>query len=500
MNYNRNNKITSIIMYAISFSFLAFIISRYFPINSDYANSPLVWREFLDKGVSSFFDWRPTPDNWYFTVYPINFAIFFLLGDDGVIPLLISTILFAALVTLFSSEISKISNGKWSYVSVIVGTTLLPQIMLTDGFVAHPFAHYSTAAYGFLMLLLFTKNLSKNNIYITTMIAAIGLIANSSDMWNAPTFFMPILLVEIYLFLSKERRVSHLCVMAAFFGLSITHVLPILMGFDIQKFEIVDISMMLQNIYGSIILIGETINISVMKGNIFYIASFFVMLFLVLISVWIGWLSGGIKRYVTITLFLSLLGIVSSYIISNNSSFPGPPRFFVNVIPCVFAILAINLSGRYSRLLLVITILFAVTSINSYETKKWWAKGVITENNQYIDFLKKHDLQYGFGDFWDKSMTVNWISRGDVKIFPIFIRDGYRLDPYSVRWQTMRSWHTEEFLNGLPKRQFFAISKGRECSDVEKCVIGIQERYGYASEVLTFKKMTILVYDDGIPF
>lgn len=97
-------------------------------------------------------------------------------------------------------------------------------------------------------------------------------------------------------------------------------------------------------------------------------------------------------------------------------------------------------------------------------------------------------------------MTVNWISRGDVKIFPIFIRDGYRLDPYSVRWQTMRSWHTEEFLNGLPKRQFFAISKGRECSDVEKCVIGIQERYGYASEVLTFKKMTILVYDDGIPF
>ncbi|MBS9765752.1 hypothetical protein, partial [Pseudomonas mosselii] len=63
MNYNRNNKITSIIMYAISFSFLAFIISRYFPINSDYANSPLVWREFLDKGVSSFFDWRPTPDN-----------------------------------------------------------------------------------------------------------------------------------------------------------------------------------------------------------------------------------------------------------------------------------------------------------------------------------------------------------------------------------------------------------------------------------------------------
>lgn len=159
------------------------------------------------------------------------------------------------------------------------------------------------------------------------MIAAIGLIANSSDMWIAPTFFMPILLVEIYLFLSKERRVSHLCVMAAFFGLSITHVLPILMGFDIQKFEIVDISMMLQNIYGSIILIGETINISVMKGNIFYIASFFVMLFLVLISVWIGWLSGGIKRYVTITLFLSLLGIVSSYIISNNSSFPGPPRF-----------------------------------------------------------------------------------------------------------------------------------------------------------------------------
>jgi hypothetical protein len=50
-----------------------FLTMRYFSLDPDSANSPLVWRAFLTEGFSAFKDWAPTPDNWYFTTYPVNF-------------------------------------------------------------------------------------------------------------------------------------------------------------------------------------------------------------------------------------------------------------------------------------------------------------------------------------------------------------------------------------------------------------------------------------------
>ncbi len=70
----------SAIIFAVIASYA--LTYRYFPVEPDASSSPLIWRAFLTEGITAFKDWKPTPDNWYFTVYPINFIFFNLISDD----------------------------------------------------------------------------------------------------------------------------------------------------------------------------------------------------------------------------------------------------------------------------------------------------------------------------------------------------------------------------------------------------------------------------------
>lgn len=87
------------------------VVNLNFVIDSDVSNSAIVWHEISKNGWSIIKKWRATPDNWYFTVYPIHFLLFKLTGSTSpeILRFLAMAQLFicATLVSLICFERSK---------------------------------------------------------------------------------------------------------------------------------------------------------------------------------------------------------------------------------------------------------------------------------------------------------------------------------------------------------------------------------------------------------
>ncbi|MGJ7308068.1 hypothetical protein ABM074_00340 [Morganella morganii] len=121
----------------------------------------------------------------------------------------------------------------------------------------------------------------------------------------------------------------------------------------------------------------------------------------------------------------------------------------------------------------------------------------------YISFLLKNNLTYGYGSFWySMGMSVNWISNGQIHITPVYFdhKTG-NINFEQVRVQTLTTWHTEEFINNKPQRQFLAITPGQTgdtCPDIKICIEGAQKQIGAADEILKYNNTIFLVYNEPI--
>ena len=100
-------EIVILLLCAISISYLSYI---YFRIDADGVNGPVVWLEFKEHGFKSLTDWNPTPDNWYFTLYPVYFLFYLILGSYGAPMLIFGSAFFAFSVIIIASTISKKLN------------------------------------------------------------------------------------------------------------------------------------------------------------------------------------------------------------------------------------------------------------------------------------------------------------------------------------------------------------------------------------------------------
>lgn len=498
-----NVKTYRILLVAISICAITFLTTRYFSPNGDYANSSLVWRMYLQNGYQAFFDWRPTPDTWYFTVYPLHFLLFYILGNDGIVPLAIASALYTIVLTFTSAHIVRKCTGSDLYwAATITCLTIMPEIMYLAGYLGHPFAHNSTNAFGMAMLALAAYNLQKRNLLITIFVGITLILTNASDMWISPTYFIPIIIGELYLFIKNRRDFFHISILVVCFVISVTHVVAILMGFPIQKFSVVPLDKILENISIAIHLPGETLNLLIIPSDLSFIASFFIAASFASWAFVISYKRGGLSQYIGIVTYFSLIGIISSFVISNVSFPPGPPRFFVSLLPCFIILISIAacFGGRFSWLFKVIILLSIISNINSYKGSLDYKNKAVTEISNHINFLKSNKLYYGYGDFWKMSQTVNLLSGGDITIVPIYMVDNTTYHDKYARVQTFKSWYTDSFRKSTPERQFISITKGHECSDVPVCVENAQKQVGKADEILNFDEYTYLVYNRRIMF
>jgi hypothetical protein len=487
----------------LSFAASWYLTFRYFPFEPDVANSPLVWQGFLREGFSVFRDWFPTPDNWYFTVYPINFIFFSLLSSDGRFALTLSTMFFVFITPLIVAAIINATHKKFTFLFAPILIISLPAYCYIYGFIAHPFSHYSTNCFGVVVFALCFFNLKKQSIAICALYSVLSLLAAVSDPWFSATYFLPLLLTHFYFtwqnVITRKITIIYLLV----FIFTMIHAVPRWLHIPIQRFELVPFEQWVINVEWVIYVMGRSLNLFFVENKIAYIISLAVWFALFIHAIVICWGKGIKARFIVTFSILSIAAIISSFIIGYDMPYENSARFFVNAFVFLMTVVTMRLSFKNSAFVVFLFALFLSSSCYSYyktdapfidQEKQTWA---------YIDFLKKNNLTFGYGDYWQLSNNVNWLSDSQIHITPVRWDDNYQIMSTEPRVQTMRSWLKTDFIQQSPQRQFVsipAIETADMNSEANRRLDAIRKQLGAADEVLTFEGMTLMVYNHRIMF
>lgn len=485
-----------------SIVFIIWMTTRYFPVEPDVANSPLVWREYATKGLSAIHELNPTIDNWYFTVYPLHFLVFSLLGGDGLIPLRITSALFCISIAIFGMLIVKRGFGYYSGIVALCLLTLMPAFGYTFGFMAHPFSHNSTNAFGIACLFILLINVNIKSFTLTLLVSVVSLLAAVSDPWYIASFFIPMFLSYSVLCVFDKKLILHSILLLIACVIALSNIVQFYLGIPPHVLTIVSISEMLVNIKWCIILIGKGLNLFIIDNDYTAIASFACWVLAMIFAAFVLLNKNNERRLLVLFSFLSIAGIISSFIITYQSPDYISARFFMNVTCFVLMMCGAAISSKFKYIFIFLALLFVASSLNSYKTHQAPLHNQSESVYNFIDFLNKNNLHYGYGSFWDKSVTVNWLSGGRIHITPVFFnpQNGF-IDFKSVRQQTMASWHSDEAFKTAPERQFIVVNTaadGERCLEMDSCIEGIIKQVGAPDQILIYNDDRILVFDRRI--
>jgi len=166
------------------------------------------------------------------------------------------------------------------------------------------------------------------------------------------------------------------------------------------------------------------------------------------------------------------------------------------IVICVLA------SFIKSRAILTPVILSLATCLYLYASGSVDYKIRNNPVDSYISFLERNDLHYGYGSFWGMNMGVNWLSGGNIHITPVYFHKKTGVVNFKdARVQTMKFWHTRDFIEGKPRRQFISLKEGKtgdQCPDLDLCRHGVESKLGKPDEILTYEGIMLLVYNDGV--
>ena len=486
----------------LSFCTIIFLTSRYLPIETDALNSPIVWREVSEHGFGVLKSWYATPDNWYFTVYPINFFFYLLFGNDGIVPLTVSTALFACVTAIsFWYVANRSGAGTYSYL-VVISLTLMPAYAYTFGFIAHPFSHYSTTAYGALCVAIMIANIGLRSYALVALISIISIFTGASDPWYLASFFLPMLLIQAYMLWNKNASLKDLVTYSIAFIISISGLVQRIFNIPVEHFKLTTTDQMLLNVEVAFTAIGRMLNPFFVNNGITLALSLLIWIPVSIYSAWVCFKGTKESSYLAVLACLSISAIISSFILSFEHVNDMNARFFGNVPAFVITLCAICASIKKSRIISALLILFCFSSLYSYTKIKHPMFDQGAKTAEIIKFLTKNDLSYGYSNTVQYATTTNWMSNGDIKIIPVYQnpKTGY-ITKDVTRGQTMKYWLSDEYMSKTPSRQFFAVTETeRSCKNKDVCINYIKSRIGEPDDVLTFRNITFLVYNRQINF
>ena len=491
-------------MYILSMIIIMAISSRFFmrwADDADSANSPIVWFSFLEKGFSVLTDWYPTADNWYFTVYPVHFALFYIFDNSSSFPVMLATGLFIWVIAFLCSRMALKYSAAGSLMALLC-LTFIPAKLYINGFAAHPFSHNSTNAFGIIILAIYLKGIINRGIAWHILGAMLIVSSSVSDPWLLPAFALPIILAEVFrLALTKSKEVLFpLFLYSISFAISASGVIQNLLGIPITHFELAGWDQIVTNGVNAALITGKILPlIPYYNEPIAYLTSI-IWVFVITFFAYLCISEKGSKSVLAIACLFSIAGVYSSSIVGNQLPHP---RFYLNIVPMAVLILAVTKLGKYNFIRWFIFSMLLISSIFSYFDGAF--KNTKSEHDVvgFVTFMDKHDLTYGYGSFWNHSMAANWYTKGRIHTTPVYFdgRTG-KIDFQRTRYQSFRSWHEQNYVNSRRKdRQFIQISKGAtadQCRDVSLCITGVTSQVGEPGDIITYKDSTFLIYNRQI--
>ncbi|WP_413738056.1 hypothetical protein ACL2XP_07570 [Sodalis sp. RH21] len=478
---------------------LGIILSYYFvtfnfSADNDVANSAIVWHEVQKHGLSVLSQWRPTPDNWYFSTYPIHFLLFKLTGSSSprVIQFIeIAQVFLGALIAAMICFRKTRSQYSFLLIPFFCG---LSQFAYTVGYISHPFSHNLTNVYGLLCIYLYMVKPKNANFFYEIGICALILVASVSDPWFQAAYYLPLLLVSLYKTLVAKTQSKKALLPLFITGIILfTHLIERVLHLPVAHFSLGSPQQMLANGYWFLVGLGGNLNLFFVQNNSVNIASSVIVIVLYLFSM----AKLNKRDDVDFIIFFSLAGITSAFILSSTPGAAYSARFFVNIVYlAIIALFASALQSKRESIMLYLAILFLSGLYSHWNVPPRDSDRPLVELRT---FLEKNNLHDGFGPYWgSQTLAMAWNTQWNTLIRPVAFdkKTGYM--QLGGRSQTFDYWYTPE-TNSDAKRQFIAIlSDGEECADLTLCLNGVSKQFGEPDEKLSFNGMLFYVYNRPI--
>jgi len=390
----------------------------------------------------------PSDDSYTFEVVIFHLLPQILSNFNPIMLNIVSFFIFLLIIIIFSHIIFSFTK---SLLNTLFFSALLSNWYIVYGMIAFP--HSSTILMiGLLLILCLFKPIKNWDIIFLVILA----IATFSDSLILIWFIIPIIIVHFLKFLLRDQIVSFLKFDIVFKITLSSGIVMIFKKYYIEYyvnhthiFHCIEWNC-LSNTQIPILLndLTSLFFYRLKEHQITFIDTLFIFFFIAYVILLINLKLKSIqKKYLIFFIFVGSMSITTSlFYITTAVPESYTARYIVFILIgllSIFCMVDFNRSKYAKWLLLSIIIINLIYGVDlSFRINH----SPNEEQYQLIDFLKKSNLTFGFGDYWDSNI-ITYLSHEDVIVRPIWIENG--LVPRY--WNSAKRWYEN------PPKQFFVI-------------------------------------------
>jgi hypothetical protein len=487
------------------------ITTGLFGLENDSIQAAILWDGLHHYGPSFIAHWHFTPDNWLFSITPINFATFATIGFHPY-----AVIIEGWLIMVASALVS--GHLAWQ-LGARRATLLLPLALLClgfyaqrQGFAAYAAAHNITNLFGLVTLSLTLSYIAAPRLLRLAGILLVLTAGALSDPWMLPAYSAPLAALSLLLFIWPPQTIRrwHAALLLAITLLSLaicaTHGFGHLSFLPRTSMRPGPYAQMNDNAVFLLKDLGALLNLIPGRSDNDFIMS---LLSLGIISLLACSLAARhaaetwrleepgtqLLAFATISAAATCAAFVTAQVPAADYS----GRFLLNCLylTCILtAVLidrqwpALTLIGKfYASLVAVLFVMSGLTTTITWPDAEGAAPYLLQEHNT-LNFLRANHLTYGYGPFWGaETSTVTLISHGTITLRPV------TFDPVTGQ-PHLRQPETSAFWTPPGGKNFFimVMNDGEECPDVTVCLEGVTKEFGKPAQMLMFQGAYVMVW------
>ena len=478
-----------------------------------------LWQGLTQHGLGFLTTWKYSPDNWLFTLLPLDAALLSLAPHQPTVVVLSGWGIFIASVALTGALLGQMTGRTAGLWLAAVLTFANDRALGGAGFLSYPVTHNISMLWGLASLWLCAQGLrtsSTPRAAAAFASAGVCLVLNQlSDPWAGAAITLPVTLVAGAVGAAswrdpRARRALTLCAIGGFvFVAAQTRGFGLLGFLSPSPLAFTNEDGLVQNAGWAFRAMASIANI-IPLANPKSVAAMAI---------------SGLAA-------VGLIGAATAFALARLRSSDLPTRFTVGV--CVTSVAAISgafLVGQWPHGLMVgrffpnayflgglllawaaslhwssrpaaaklaaflYPLLFVAAGLLSLP-EAWTGRAPPRTNDdilQLAGFLDRQGLHYGYGPYWGAyALSMDWLSGGRTVIRPVTFQGG-RIARRP--WETSPYWYAaSDEPPGTTERFLIVANDGEECPSVATCADEAIAQFGPVSRDMTYGYVRILVW------
>jgi len=481
-------------------------------VDPDSIMALTLWQGITAHGLGWVSGFSFTPDNWLFSIMPVDFLGFVLFGARAWVVVASGWLVLALSALAAGWLAARLGAGRAAY-AVPLLLLLVGWYAQDPGYVAYPTSHDVTNLLGILALLCLCRLIQGGG---RGWLAGLGLLlfmGTLADPWMMAAYDVPVLLVVGWEVWRGARLGAVVLVVLGVMLLVRAHRHLGLWFLPPGPSRPAHPALMLANLSWLPRDLGGLLAVIPLPGSqtIFWAPALaaLVVAGLVLWAVWPGLRTRGdeaslalVMRIAVLSGGLTAMGFVGLNIVQG----PYAGRFLLNDLYLFAVLLAVG-AGRVRGLWrrVVVGLYAAAFMLCGLITTHpaWGPPGIQMQTNGLAAeaaFLEANGLSYGYGPYHGSgSNAVTALSGGEVVIRPVLFdaKTGWILP--TQRAMTARDWVTPaDVPPGTASMFVFIVDDGETCPNPAVCVAGVSAQFGPPARRLSYRNAVILVWDHRV--